>query len=356
MTGQLSVADLRHAHVQAYHHPLVAPPPTGFRGGLVVTDDPGQQRLRHSRYWQPVDSASADARYDVTLYGDYVYGGPIYAHFGHFLSEMAHRLLPSLNQGARGTWLFVGVGGDPLLNSVASAPAFFREILAFFDIAPGDVQVINQNAVVERLHISEQASDFGGGPKPGYVEALARHSEAWLKRHGVEPLSIGDVYVSRRFMPRGGTFLGEHYIEHLLAEQGVSIISPERYPLLEQMNIYRSARRVVFPEGSACHGTELLGAGALGECFLLARRQDHIEIFSRVLRPRSRAFRVFEFGITLGSLLGERGGTPWWHTGVSLFDVPKLVRFFGESDIGWLSRLDLGAYFAAARRDLDTYL
>lgn len=351
----LASMSLRDARVQAYRHPLVAPPPLGFRGGLVVGDGPAEQALRQTRYWRPADDPTPDARAAETIDGDCIYGGPVYAHFGHFMAEMAHRLLPSREQGARGTWLFAGVRGDPALHSVATAPAFFRDVLAYFDVAPETVRVLTAHAVVRHLHASEAASDFGGGPKPGYVEALARHGADWRRRHGVEAASVRDVYVSRRYLPRGGTFLGELYLEALLEARSVTIFAPERHSLLEQMNVYRSAACVVFPEGSACHGTELLGAGEMGSCVLLVRRPDHVEIFRRVLRPRSRSLHVLDAAVPLGSLVGPPGGPAWPHAGVAVLDPGALRRGFAEAGMYWFDAIDPAAYFAAARRDLDTY-
>lgn len=75
--------------------------------------------------------------------------------------------------------------------------------------------------------------------------------------------------------------------------------------LFDQMRYYYHARCIVFPEGSACHGVELLGSNSLETVLFLSRRQDHKEVFSRVLAPRSKDFVTLEPRQSLGSVLNK---------------------------------------------------
>ena len=95
--------------------------------------------------------------------------------------------------------------------------------------------------------------------------------------------------MSRSALPGTG-LLGERYVEQVLAQAGFNVIRPETMSLLDQMRAYRAAEVVVFAEGSACHGVELLGTEMLGTAIMLARREDHMEVFRRVLQPRSRRY------------------------------------------------------------------
>ena len=197
------------APIQAFKHPLVAPPPHGFRGGLVLEGRDEHNKLRHSRYWRPVDTFSQDATYDMNVRGEMVYAGPIYHQFGHFLSEMAHRILPSIKNFKCQKMLFVDVRGELQFRSPTSFPTFIQEILAFFRISFDDVTVINKNTIVDVLHVVEQGSDFGGGPKLGYLEDLKEFSRLRLDELTTDQPTFKKVYVSRRNLPVGGSFLGE---------------------------------------------------------------------------------------------------------------------------------------------------
>ena len=79
------------------------------------------------------------------------------------------------------------------------------------------------------------------------------------------------LYVSRSALRPQGMVLGSRF-EQQLEHAGFTIFLILGMALLTAVDHYRKAEIVVFPEGSACHGTELLGAGMMGRTFLLPRR------------------------------------------------------------------------------------
>ena len=271
----------------AFRHPLVGAPGVGFQGGPVILGET-HRLLRHTRYGEPVDWFDGRVSVDERLQGDYVYLGPVYHHFGHVMAEMVHRILPSKAATVGRTWLMLSTLGDEVTKSTSDLAGFMREVLGFFDIDPTRVHILSRDSIVERLHIAPMGSDFGRGPKKEYLAALRQYFEPLLAQY---PGNFGDkVYVSRSALPGGGGLLGEAYIERIMARAGFTILRPEAMSLLDQMRAYRCAKVLVFGEGSACHGVELLGEGMLGTVILLARRVDHMEIFQRVLQPRAREY------------------------------------------------------------------
>ena len=269
--------------VLAFRHPLVGAPGIGFHGGPVIPTA-AHQALRHTRYHTPADWFDGHGAVRERLPGEHCYIGPAYHHFGHVMAEMVHRILPALTAGHPQSWLMASTLGDTRVRSVADLPVFMQDVLGFFGIPPGRVTILTEDRVVERLQVSQQGSDFGGGPHPAYLAMLAALTERLL---GTAAPHRRCVYVSRSALPGGGGFLGERVVEQALEAAGFIIARPETMPLLEQMRLYHGAEIVVFPEGSACHGVELLGPRCLGTAVLLARRADHMDIFARVLRPRA---------------------------------------------------------------------
>ena len=267
----------------AFRHPLVGAPGVGFHGGPAITDY-RFQALRHNRYGQPVDRFDGHDTITERLPGRYAYAGPAYGHFGHVMSETIHRLLPSRAAAENRTWLMATTLADRIFTAPDKLPSFTREILRFFDIDPANVTILARDVVVERLLIASQGSDFGAGPSPDYLEALRAHAAPRLAPAADN--AAGRIYVSRSALPGGG-LLGETYVEDCLAAAGFTILRPETMTLMAQMQAYAHAKILIFPEGSACHGVELLGAAMLDTVILLARREDHMEIFRRVLQPRA---------------------------------------------------------------------
>ena len=206
-----------------------------------------------------------------------------------------------------------------------SRPAY-RSAIEFFGIGPDNLRVVNRNSLVSRLNVAEQGSNFGGGPKPGYLDMLAAYSHPRLDElcRG-QPVSA-KLYVSRSEIRHGGNFLGERYVQKLLAAEGFDIFHPEKWPFPAQMHRYRNAELVIFPEGSACHGTELLGARALDSVYALMRREDHLGSINAVLRPRAGKLEILTGMPSLGTVRvhpSEMRLLP--ELGVSTFDLERLV-------------------------------
>jgi hypothetical protein len=338
-----------------------------FDGGPVLGDDRLSLRLRHRRYRRPVDRFARHAGYDHRLPGDWIYGGPAHTHFGHVMSEMIHRLLPSRRLFGAAGILFVGTEDEEAMTGFDSLPDFFQQILSYLAIDPDAVRILHRNHVVERLHIVEQGSDFGGGPKPGYLAELRAFSAPRLQeliapcRRPGHPLAAllaaRQIYVSRSAVVPSGGFLGESLLDAALAEAGFTIFRPEAHPVWVQLAVYRQARLVVFAEGSACHGTELLGTAMMRTCLLLSRRESHLDIFRGILAPRARVFGYLPCGPDIGTAaVHPETGEPLDNLGVSLVDPSSLSAFLRAWGASTPPVIDRARYAAAAEQDFTAYL
>jgi hypothetical protein len=340
---------LDNARIEAFKNPLL-----DYRGGLVLID-PKDSKLRQTRYWKPFDNFDPDAPVESHLDGEFIYAGPIYHHFGHFMAEMVHRIVQSKKLFSSGNWIFSDIAANDQ-KTYDYLPSWIKAILEFLEVESRSVTIIGKNTAVSRVSVVEQGSDFGGGPKPGYLSDLLEFSERRLQtlRHSDAP--IPKVYVSRGGVRHGGAFLGESYIENHLEREGFFIFRPEQYTPSKQMDVYRKAEVLVFPEGSACHGTELLGQSALNRCYFISRRETHFEIFRRVLSPRSKEFKSLVQSMPVGSIAANPSTKePYMHMGASLFDIGALIHFFRENEIALMNNVNSRDYFDAAEADLMKY-
>ena len=353
MHARLAHRTIREAKVQAFHRPLLGPAGRGFRGGLVLDDQ--DESLRHRRYNEPQDRHDDRAVYHHRLDGAYIYGGPMYDHFGHFMAEMVHRIVPSRLMCDAVPCVYATLGRHQVLTSFETLPVYARDVLQLLGIGADDFRLVVENTVVEQLFVSEQGSELGVGPKPGYLDDLLEYTTPRLDAlHGGDARP-GKVYVSRAGLP-GGKFLGERYLEAQLAAEGFSIVQPETLPITVQMDIYRKADVLVFAEGSACHGVELLGTGSLGRCALLVRRTGHTGRFKEILRPRAAAFAASEGHPFIGTRFTDtRTNAPVVRFGVNLFNTAALLAFFRSHGMAKLPTFDATEYFAAAEQDLVQY-
>jgi len=328
-----------------------------FNGGFVPTDPEGQSRLRHTRGWVPADGFDAEATFDLELAGTYFYGGLTYIHFGHVMAEIVHRILTTRQHFRERPWIFMGNLDPAPICGFAALPATMQAALTFLGVAPESVLFLRRGARVERLQIAEPGSDLGGGPKPGYLSLLRVHAECRLNALHESGSPHRRVYVSKSNLSPAGSFLGERYLESQLAEDGYMVFHPEQHPLSWQMEVYRRSEVLIFGEGSACHGTELLGSNMLQTCVYLERQPKHREVFRRLLEPRSEVFQALHGAHALGTALGHpHTGDPLDHTGVWVFDVDALLPFLRERGLARLANFQKSAYLAAAQADLDAYL
>jgi tetratricopeptide (TPR) repeat protein len=337
--------------VEAFKQPLVPM----FPGGPVLLD-PAFAHFRHRRGDRPFDRFDDKASFTRYLEGEWAYFGPKYPHFGHIMAEMIHRILPTklLFPQIQKYLLLTTVDDDRLdFNSLYQT---YHEVFEFFEIDPASILILNENAVIEHLAICEQGSNLEGHPTPWYLDALREFSIQRLDQIHGPRVQAARVYVSKSKIPHGGKILGEGYIEEVLRSEGFFVFYPEETPLSSQMDIYRKAKELIFSEGSAFHGTELLGTNMLDRTFLVVRRKYASDSFGRVVQRRATQFEMFLDTFLLGTIFVEaQTRIPHREFAVSLVDIDRFVAFFREHGLGRLDDIDVRRYFEAAESDLRAY-
>jgi hypothetical protein len=348
--SELPQKHMTDAKIQAFRHPLV-----NFTGGIVFNDCETDAPFRHLRFGRPVDHFVKDLVYADRLKGSYIYAGAAYHHFGHVMAEMVHRILPSIKIAGNKPLLFVNALNET--THLADMPIFFKDILKFLNVCPNAVTIINSDTVVDDLLVVQQASNFGQGPVRGYTEALRDFSVPRLQTLYGQNVANRKIYVSKSRIAHGGRFLGERYLETLLEEEGFETIHPQELEFAKQLHLYSQAKIVIFSEGSACHGTELLGKDNFEVCGLLGRRPSHLKIFRNALSPRSREYHDGVVGAYIGSAITRRGeNTPLDEFGVSVFCPHELTELLKKIIPGNDIKFDRHLYAECAHVDLDKYI
>lgn len=344
---------VENARVQAFVAPIVQHP-VGYRGGPILTD-PTLQVFRHHRGGAIVDNFAPDAPPGRFLPGDLIYAGALYDHFGHFMAEMIHRILPARALGLGHRFLFVGARGHEPHASFDRLPRHLRDILSFLGLAPDDVVIALDDVVVERLHLVPQASQHHGDPADWYLDLLSAHSGPALDAAFEGVTRPQRLYVSRTRQALEGGLLGEAYLERWLEGAGFQPFYPEEHGFAEQLDHYRKAECVVFTQGSACHGTELLGREAMARVVLIPK-SIKAGFFERVLAPRARHFAQAGSPDQVGTMYYDTATRfQHIHLGVSLVDLAAVSRCLDGMGIP-CPRFRPWAYRRAAARDLRRYM
>lgn len=241
------------------------------------TYQPLAQCWRDSRGQTTAPAAAPDPdQITDTLRGTWLFGGMLYAHFGHFLCESTARLWGLDLPGET----FAGV----VFHPKARLPRMSRLInptrpwLAVAGCAL-PVAAPPDPVRVERLVVPEQG--FGTGDmvagRPEYRDFIHRRFGASIVPEGGDRL-----YISRsRLYSKRGRILGETFLETALVAEGYEIFHPQEHPIEVQIARYKAARVVISTDCSALH----LSA-------LFARPTDRVAILARRPGPTIDDFRA----------------------------------------------------------------
>ena len=181
------------------------------------------------------------------LEGRHLYGGQLWAHFGHFMAESLSRLW-ALDHLKRKPESIVFLPKRP--GRSGRLKAYQRE---FFKLLGIDipVRVLDQPTEVERLIVPGQG--FGLGEIAAGTESF----RSFFSRNFATDIAAdgpADIYLSRSLLGGlEGSVVLEPLLEHNLEGEGYTIFHPQRHSLAEQVARYRAARRIIGLDGSAFH-------------------------------------------------------------------------------------------------------
>jgi hypothetical protein len=258
------------------------------KSNMALAADPPSPLLSHYRYGAPVSVMKIHSYFcddpDVrTIEEPVIYGGPLFRHFGHALSESIHRLWPRFaSKELAGAKVAFSV-----INNTKVMP-YVVEALNLHGISRSEVIRIDEDIRFRRLFVGPQARQMAGPTLiPGYQKML----DSSLERRLPPPGGGRHLYVSRLHHHHTGSFFGESFVETALAAEGFEIIYPEHHTVTELVTMLRASSVAVFAEGSAIHALELCGS-ATPAVFVIGRRSGSVERFTPLLSNICKAWKV----------------------------------------------------------------
>ncbi|MBS0125351.1 glycosyltransferase family 61 protein [Thetidibacter halocola] len=180
------------------------------------------------------------------LPGEWLWGGVLWRHFGHFLVESTGRLwaLMALPQGVRGV-LFI-----PKSPALGTALEGYQRDFFTLAGAPG-VRVLDRPVRPEKLYVPGQG--FG----LGQIAEGTPHARRWFAEHfarDIAPDGPERLYISRSGLSAGrAKLLCEDRLDRYLEAEDYTVFHPQDHDLATQIARYKAARQVIACEGSAIH-------------------------------------------------------------------------------------------------------
>jgi len=200
--------------------------------------------------------------------GTHLFGGVVYAHFGHFLCESTSRLwaLDHISE-IMDSIIFFPKKQDIRRNTKKLAQEFLDIINC--EIPPN---VLDAPVCVERLYVPKQG--FGTGDllhaAPEYRTFMHEHLGKATQETGFKKL-----YISRRNLYKfRGCLVGEEILERRLEAEGYHIFHPQAHSIAEQVSYYKSAKYIIGLDGSSLHLVAMLAATGQ-KIAVLQRRPNH---------------------------------------------------------------------------------
>ncbi len=313
------------------------------QGGPLWPDFDAQTTARFCRQsGVPVDAAPTPEPCEDEVREDAIWGGYAHPHFGHLVAEHLTRILPGIQARPDDVVLFmVEKGRDP-----ATVAPHFYDVLQWYGLPRERVRIIARPTPVRRLSVVPQGEVlWGKAPEPDYLDLL----DALPERHAIAPVAGDIVYVTRSgLVAKGqGSHLGEGYLVQLLQEMGVTIFDPAGLSIRAQLEHYAGAKTLVFAEGSALHGRQLLGR-VRQEVYVLMRRPRYLA--RPMMRPRVKRLTYLN---TNGGILQvrDRANKGYPHLNAVFYRTEALLDGFDRMGLDLRSRWDQDAYLAAALSD-----
>ena len=176
------------------------------------------------------------------LKGRHIWGGQVFAHFGHFLCESIARLWAARLHEADSI-VFIGRHED--LRRFSPWQERFLELM---DLKL-PVQILTEPTEVEELLVPGQGFGLGmiarGTPEfRNFMRPLADRVKADGSRR---------IYISRTHEGKKGRVLNELKMERNFEKLGYEIFHPQEHSLEEQLAHYASATHIIGLDSSAFH-------------------------------------------------------------------------------------------------------
>lgn len=277
-----------------------------------------------------------------------VWGGYAIHHFGHLVADQMTRVLEGRVTRPDDLFLFLNRPGEP----VAMMPDYIWAVMDWYGLAREQVHMVTAPVLVRELRCCEQAEPFASGPPS--AEYLARLAEN-ARQRGLQPEPADLVYVGRAgllALGKGG-LAGEAYLTDLLLGLGVRVLDPARASLSAQLAAYAGARVLIFAEGSALHGRQLLGR--VDQQIVVLNRRKGARLAEAALAARCRELHYVDACaqmVSIGSMDARREAALM----LSLYDLDAVFVCFARFGIDLRGAFDPAAFAAAVVRDAEAWL
>lgn len=282
----------------------------------------------------------------INLSGAWLFGGPLFFHFGHFLSESISRLWAYRNliNEVDGIVFFI----PPYMKN-PKLPNYMIECFNLLGIKKQSIKLVNEYTKVDSLFIPEQGTILSVGAKSWYDEKLIELDVKSKIEFKSNKNSI--AFFSRRNFKLSGRNMGWGYFEKSFSKN-VEVIFPEEIPLIEQLKKIYTANILVFEEGSSIHLLDLLPK--LNKKIIFVKRRVGFSYLENLLENKAAELVIYN-DIKESPLIFKNDAR---HNVCSRFSKPESFFSFLKTIkvIDDFNNFDARAFIEEEEKDINNYL
>lgn len=318
-------------------------------GGPLYPDFENLARIRYCVGGTPRDELPPPPTSEPEVVDeDFIMGFYARPQFGHLIQDNLSRLVVARARFPDLKALFIT---DPVYRPTGAHDSLY-EICDWFGIGRQDIRFVTQPIIVRTLHVAANVeASFSEPPTRAYLRLLSANQA----RNRLVPVESTVLYVTRAGMLgkfRGG-HPGEGYFVTLLAKAGVTVMDPAQVPLREQLRHYAGAKTIVFAEGSALHGRQLLGW--LDQEIVIINRRPTRRMAVRSMRARCKRVSYVEATVNTISPI-ETSGRERGDAAISILDTQMLRDEFKRLGVDLSDTWDDAAFSEAAQEDVNAWV
>ena len=255
-----------------------------------------------------------------------IFGGYAVSQFGHFIIESLGRL-PSIASNNLTSPIIYLSGGEKSSKLLTWQRELIRSVGIRNKILILQRATFFSDLLVPTLHFHQNMRPFGDDIGRKWVEHRFPPTRDRLTRK---------LFVSRGKLPdRLGRFEQEMWLEGFLAKSGYDVVYPETLTVDQQIELYRSANRIIVSESSAIHLMNLV-CSTNQEIAIIQRRPKIHPTLRRAVKYFSPSKMVCINAIRRFYVNGN--ATPNHYRGRSVLDFEYLIGKLAE--FGFLTSAD----------------
>ena len=222
------------------------------------------------------------------LDGTYIFGGYLFAHFGHFIWESLSRL-----------YAICQCKDYPILFLTPSSKLHHPFQVLFDSIKlKNSIYLVKQPTSVEKLIFAQAGSSL----EPLYI--TDSQIESLVRFDFKNSIMDKKIWLSRSKL-QYGMIINENEIEEQLRFNGFEIVYPEYISLHEQVRLISTSRIVAGFDGSAFYSS-LFSRRINGEFFIFNRRENIPEALIYALEKKAVKFHTNH--LEIHHISGDGGG------------------------------------------------